>query len=570
MLKKIKISQKLVAISIISTLFLIAVGMIGLSNMDKLNANTDIIYNNNLLALQKLYSIQGNVNLGLSDMEHIINNNFKNDIDNAESDLNRLTNLNNKLFEEFEKIPFSSSKEEANYKDVRNVLSKYRDSRMKIIKYIKEDNYEEAIKLYNGEYVALRQQVVNSINTVIEDNVTYAKNTSESSKAVFKSSFISLTSIIIVGALALIILGSSIAIWLKRRINDVVNFANGLAEGNLTQEIVITSDDELGNMSRALNIATENMKNLVLKLVNEMKEMSFSNEALNLTMKEMSITMHNIKEATRGIADTSMYLSTSTQEVSSHTTVIEQLTNELNKKAEKREVDSNEIMQRALRVKDKAEQSSINAISLYNEKETKIRRAIDDIKVIKEIDNMAEVIGQIAEQTNLLSLNASIEAARAGEAGKGFAVVADEVRKLAEQSSQTVTEIKKNVEKVGNVIKNFIGNTNDILGFIENQVKPDYEMIKAIGQQYQQDAQMVNQMSKEIFVSANAIARNASRVNNSILDISATSQESASSVEEIFASIAETSEAIKQVTKHAKDSSELAERLIEMGHNFKI
>nr|WP_312291595.1 methyl-accepting chemotaxis protein [Clostridium chromiireducens] len=393
---------------------------------------------------------------------------------------------------------------------------------------------------------------------------------SESSKAVFNSSFIFLTAVIVIGALTLVILGSAMAIWLKRRISYVVNFANGLAEGNLTQEIKITSDDELGNMSRALNIATANMKKLVLELVNEMKEMSISNEALTTIMKEMSVTMHNIKGATGWIAGTSGDLSTSTQEVSSHTTVIEELTNELNKKAEKREKDSDEIMQRALEVKEKAEQSSIKAISLYNEKETKIRKAIDDIKVIKEIDNMAAVIDQIAEQTNLLSLNASIEAARAGEAGKGFAVVADEVRKLAEKSSQTVIEIKRNVEQVRGVIKNFIAHTNDILGFIEKQVKPDYEMIKLIGHQYEQDAQIVNQMSKEIYVSANSIARNVSKVNNSILNISATSQESASSVEEIFANISETSAAVEQVTKHAKDSSKLANKLIEMGHRFKF
>ncbi|MFW2487898.1 methyl-accepting chemotaxis protein [Clostridium chromiireducens] len=570
MFKKINISQKLIITSIVSALFLIVVGGIGLSNMNVLNNNTNIIYNNNLLALQKLYSIQNNVNLGVSDMEHIINSNFKSSVSDSISNLNDRSNLNNKIFEEYENIQFSSNKEEEDYKKVRNTLSQYRDSRSNIMKYINEDNYEEAIKLYNSEYVNLRKQLEYNLNVVIQDKIAYAKNMSESSKAVFNSSFIFLTAVIVIGALTLVILGSVMAIWLKRRISYVVNFANGLAEGNLTQEIKITSDDELGNMSRALNIATANMKKLVLELVNEMKEMSISNEALTTIMKEMSVTMHNIKGATGWIAGTSGDLSTSTQEVSSHTTVIEELTNELNKKAEKREKDSDEIMQRALGVKEKAEQSSIKAISLYNEKETKIRKAIDDIKVIKEIDNMAAVIDQIAEQTNLLSLNASIEAARAGEAGKGFAVVADEVRKLAEKSSQTVIEIKRNVEQVRGVIKNFIAHTNDILGFIEKQVKPDYEMIKLIGHQYEQDAQIVNQMSKEIYVSANSIARNVSKVNNSILNISATSQESASSVEEIFANISETSAAVEQVTKHAKDSSKLANKLIEMGHRFKF
>jgi len=570
MLKKLKISQKLIATSIISTLFLIIVGVVGLLNMNKLNHDTDTIYNYNLMELKILYSIQSNVNLGLSDMEHIINSNFKDNLKEVENNLNNRSTLNNKLFEEFEKTPFSNSKEEDDYKKVRNTLAKYRELRNKIIRYAKNDNYEEAIESYNKEYNPLREQLVDDINTIIEDNIAYAKDISESSKEVFKNSFIFLTSIIVIGALTLVIIGIAMAIWLRRRIKDVVNFANDLAEGNLTQEIAITADDELGNMSRALNAATANMKKLVLELVNEMKEMSISNETLTMIMKEMSATMYNIKEATGGIADTSETLSISTQEVSSHTTVIEELTNELNKKAERREKDSNEIMKRALGVKEKAEQSSVKAISLYNEKETKIRKAIDDIKVIKEIDNMAEVIGQIAEQTNLLSLNASIEAARAGEAGKGFAVVADEVRKLAEKSSDTVIEIKKNVEKVRRVIKNFIDNTNDILVFIENQVKPDYDMIKAIGLQYQKDAQVVSNMSKEISVSSNSIARNASRVNNSILNISATSQESASSVEEIFASITETSVAVEQVTKHAKYSSKLADKLIEIGNKFKI
>lgn len=570
MLKKMKISQKLFAAILINVLFLIIVGIIGLSNMNTMNNNTERIYNSNLMALEKLYPFQSNVNKTLKDMEHIINESFATDVNVVAEDIKNISDNNDKLISEYEKIPHSSQKEEADYSKSKTILIKYRDARVKIVNYVKEGNYQEANKLYNGEYATLKEQLDYSINTVIEDNVTSAENSFNSSLNVFKSTTMFQTGIIIIAALTMFILGFLSVRWLTKRLAAITSYAENLAQGDLTQEVEIIAEDEIGHMGRALSTATGNMRKLVSELVTGMQDMSASSEELTATVEEVSATMVNIKESTQGIAQGNAELSSSTEGLNATSEEIGDLTNKLENRAVNGDKASTEIMQRAINIKNKAEESSITANKLYDEKETKIKKAIYDTKIVVEIGKMAEIIGEISEQTNLLALNASIEAARAGEAGKGFAVVADEVRKLAEQSGDAVTKIRGTVVEVRNAIKNLVINTNDVLKFIDNQVKPDYEMIKSVGQQYQQDAEFLSQMSKEIALSSNTISESVSEMNASIMNVSATTQQSAANSEEILGSISQATEAAEEVSKQAQSTSELSEKLTELAGRFKI
>lgn len=208
-------------------------------------------------------------------------------------------------------------------------------------------------------------------------------------------------------------------------INDAINIAQALADGDLTQ----TMDGEYGGeflaLAQAMNGSIENLSKMV---------------------EEISDASTNVFDAAREIAAGNAELSHRTESQASSleetASAMEQLTSTVQQNGE----NSTEASKLAGSVMKKASsggavvKSAISAMSDIN-------------KSSKKIADIISVIDEIAFQTNLLALNAAVEAARAGEQGRGFAVVAAEVRNLAQRSAGAAKEIKglinDSVEAVG-------------------------------------------------------------------------------------------------------------------------
>lgn len=567
--KNLKIFQKLILSFILVAILIVIVGLIGVRNMENLNSNTSTIYNVNLQAIERM----NNIKLNIADIRYDIikityQNNENNQNPTLEHTIDKLAKNNASLISYYEKN-LLSDKDKSTFSKFKADLSAYEKTYTNIVNLTNINDFQNAKENF-PKLTPLRANLYDDLDNLIKVNNDDSSKFYNNNTLTFNNSLNIIIAIIILGLILSITLGILISSMLSKQVKNVLEFAQALGKGDLTTTIQISTKDEIGHLSQALNEASTNIKSLISKIMESTSNMSSSSEELSATSEEVFSKIENINQSSNDISKSSEELSSTVQEV---TTTIEEINSNitnLSLKAEENSSSAKLIKARAGSIKTKGTNASQVTINTYNDKNTKIIAAIEEGKIVGEIISMAESIAGIAEQTNLLALNAAIEASRAGEQGRGFAVVAEEVKKLAEQSSSNVSSIQTVIIQVQNAFKNLSQNANELLVFIDGTVIDDYKLLVETGVQYEKDAEYFSNVSDEISSTTKIMSESIFQVNDAIQNVSATAEESSAKTGEIQGSINETSMAMDEVAKSSQIQAELAEHLTIMTEKFKL
>jgi methyl-accepting chemotaxis protein len=271
----------------------------------------------------------------------------------------------------------------------------------------------------------------------------------------------------------LLIVSSLVSRSIFRRLTGILQRIHDVGEGDLTQRIATSSNDEVAQVEKGFNIFIEKIHGIISHVSEDARELAnagkeFSNTSLQISAnsEETSAQANTVSSSTEQVSRSLQTLAAGADEMSSTIKDIAKNATEAAKVAQ-------------------------NAVQMAQETNATVGKLGASSA---EIGQVIKVITAIAQQTNLLALNATIEAARAGEAGKGFAVVANEVKELARQTAKATEDISRKIT----AIREDTNGAVEAIGTISGVINQINDISNAIAAAVEEQSATTNEMTRNV------------------------------------------------------------------------
>lgn len=472
--------------------------------------------------------------------------------------------------EELIKMSVVSAEGRKHAEDTKALDSKYTElAEKKFVPLLQAGKRDEALKVMSEEMgpiaKALDAQLVEhtkfrtkQINNALDGAVANARQAKMA--AIIAAVFATIIGIVI-GFLA--------ARSISRPVNALAVVARKVAAGDLTENIKIERQDEIGQLASAFNTMVSQLKELIRQVTINAEQVAASSEELTANAEQSAQASNQIATA---ITDVAAGATAQMEAANETSAVVEQMSAGIQQIA----ANANEVSDQSAQAADKArngDKEVEKAVSQMKQIEDTVNTSARVVVKLgersREIGQIVDTISGIAGQTNLLALNAAIEAARAGEQGRGFAVVAEEVRKLAEQSQEAA-------KKIAGLIGEIQGDTEKAVVAMNEgtqEVRRGTEVVNAAGSAFKDIMAVVDQVSdqvKEISAAIQQMATGSQQIVASVKKIDDLSKKSAGESQGVSAATEEQLASMEEIATSSQALASLAQDLQTAVTKFRV
>ena len=351
--------------------------------------------------------------------------------------------------------------------------------------------------------------------------------------------------------------------------NRLATLAQGDFRHNAALETKISSTDEIGRMSQALDTLQHNVRQMMKQAIDAAEKITTAVAQLNESADQSATVSSQVASSMSKVADscneqfaemdrTKAQIGTLEQHMSAFAGNLSQTVDAVdgtNRAAAQGATRVNEAVLQMQRIAESVSRSA-EVITVLGEESDKIGTIVD-------------AIAAIADQTNLLALNAAIEAARAGENGRGFAVVAEEVRKLAEQSSTSADEITALITSIQEKAQNAV----EVMQEGASQAQGGTEAVDAAGRTFKEIASMVEHVASESSAMGSRVhelEQSTHSIRNSAESMNKMSRSVAAESQTVSAATQEQTAAVQQIAGASRSLNEMSQAMHAAISKFKV
>lgn len=478
--KNMKIGTKLMVFMVILEFLIGAIAYYGISVVKENDATYEAIMDDDVMTSCNAYEMgmhfndaRVNMLLGLNAQDpakvQMFTAAMEKDLNNSEENLKKMQ---------------ESAYTDAAKAAVANVTTNYNTFRQETVAALKakqagQVQSPEAQAAASAKFAKLEGDIANQLEEIADMGYSSAQSRDKAATEEMNSD---VRNIILITLFLLVV--SSAAGFLfnqdvKKRLGQLGQSADRIAEGDLATEVVTSTGDELGDVAASFEIMRQRVHKVLLEI--------------NQGADQVAAGAHNVSDASVALSQGASQQAASVEQLSASIAEIASQTASNAQNAEK----ANDL---TVGTKEKAQ--------LGNEEMQEMLSAMEEINASSaNISKIIKVIDEIAFQTNILALNAAVEAARAGQHGKGFAVVAEEVRNLAARSAKAAKETTDMIEgsmakvetgreiahKTADALNAIVGDVSSVADIVANIAKASNEQKLAL-EQINQGVQQVSQV----------------------------------------------------------------------------